>query len=498
MFFSTIKPINGAGARLSGELPNKDADLYYSEKSDRPVTPREYENQYERGITHKILTHCSFGLCSTDEEDGTSSPTVISLDESETETGDLFVDRSSVLNFQRSYRSELPDCTVSDEYEPHIGYCKRKAVTPWCRRASKHRRAISDFANRKTLRKYLSPMYLRPRNGRTSSGTEVIASIVCLNQSLAECYASDSSSCVSSESRSESEQEFSRSSSFNSRSELNAKSARNTLKCQICPEKRVMEMKKPCPQIMVSGGPRAGFYDLKKRIQGRRSWGTAKWEIRWSVDAKAWLLRSKGSRRGMCVAMLKEDTINPCTSPQPWRVSLNGRTRSMHDAYAFKPDRSMLCTPSCETGVLGDLPEWGTTLEVNTVVRIRRGLGVARFIGPVEGKEGIFVGVELFTPTGLHNGTRNELFYFEARPNHGIFVSYPGGIIEQFGWVSQKGETAIENVLTEGKKVMRVTSSLENRVIKKLIATCYSQEIFCAEDVAILGTILLYDLVMLC
>ena len=144
-------------------------------------------------------------------------------------------------------------------------------------------------------------------------------------------------------------------------------------------------------------------------------------------------MRSKGARRSMCVAMLKEDTVSPCTSPQPWRVSLNGKAHSAHDAYAFKSDRSMVCTPSSVSGDFGNHTPWGRKLEVNTVVRIHRGLGVARFIGPVEDKEGIFVGVELFAPIGLHNGTRNELFYFEARPMHGIFVCYPEGIIEQFG-----------------------------------------------------------------
>jgi hypothetical protein len=201
------------------------------------------------------------------------------------------------------------------------------------------------------------------------------------------------------------------------------------------------------------------------------------------------------SRRGMCLAMLKDDTINPCSSRKAWRVSRAGKIRRMHDSYGFKPDYSMVCTPACEWGVLGT-PEYKPTVEENTVVRIRRGLGVARFIGPLDDKEGTFVGVELFTPTGLHNGTRNGLFYFEARPKYGIFVRYPGGILEEFSQVSQRGETTIENVLTEAKKIRRVTIALEDRLIRTLLATCDCQKIFCADDVFILELILLYGLVM--
>jgi len=259
---------------------------------------------------------------------------------------------------------------------------------------------------------------------------------------------------------------------------------------------RKYEIEGRCTQIMVTGGPRAGFYDIKDRVQGRRSWATEKSEIHWSVGAKAWLLRSTEARRGQCVAMLREDSITPCGSSQTWRVSLKGRTYSMHDTYAFTPKLSMTCTPASGVGILELHPD----LELNTVVRIRRGLGVVRFVGPLEDgrKVGTFVGVELFSPTGLHNGTRNNMLYFEAKENHGIFVSYPGGIIEQFGTVSQICEETLVNLLSLGEEFGPLTERQENKVIRTLLAIYDHGKIFCSKCEDVLELILLYELIILC
>ncbi|EGR33564.1 hypothetical protein IMG5_049400 [Ichthyophthirius multifiliis] len=48
--------------------------------------------------------------------------------------------------------------------------------------------------------------------------------------------------------------------------------------------------------------------------------------------------------------------------------------------------------------------------------------GYIKFIGQLEGKEGIWVGVELTIQKGTHNGTFQDKKYFECKELHGIFV----------------------------------------------------------------------------
>lgn len=48
--------------------------------------------------------------------------------------------------------------------------------------------------------------------------------------------------------------------------------------------------------------------------------------------------------------------------------------------------------------------------------------GILRYMGPVQGKQGIFFGVELDQPVGKNDGTHQGTFYFQCRPGHGIFA----------------------------------------------------------------------------
>lgn len=471
-------------------------DTCSARDSDGPATPTEDD---EKGSVIRFPTHlpsiCSYDFYPTDEEDGTASLTFISIEESESEAGAAH--GLSIFNFGSNYNVEYPGGDMSDEYELDAITRMRKAQTPRRNtRRRKHARSLSDFAASKHQRSCFSQMCLRPRNGRTNSGTPVIASIGVLNKSFPEYYVDYSSSCCFSESRSDTELEFS--TSLTNRTK-GAQSPRNMMPFRDRSKTR-NEIPRRCTQILVSGGPRAGFYDMKDRVQGRRSWATDQSEIHWSVGAKAWILRSTKARRGMCVAMLKEDTITPYGSPQPWRVSLAGRTRSVHDSYAFTPDMSMTCTPASGFGVLGDLPEITPALKLNTLVRIRRGLGVTRFIGELEDEDkvGTFVGIELFSPNGLHNGIRKKMSYFEAKENHGIFVRYPGGIIEQFGKISQMGEVILGNLLSKGRELRTITIKLENSIARTLLAIFDHRKIFCVDRDDILELILLYELAILC
>nr|CDJ81363.1 Cytoskeleton-associated protein domain containing protein [Haemonchus contortus] len=50
------------------------------------------------------------------------------------------------------------------------------------------------------------------------------------------------------------------------------------------------------------------------------------------------------------------------------------------------------------------------------------GKGVLHYVGEVHGKDGLYCGIELDTPTGKHNGTYQGVVYFVCPPRHGIFA----------------------------------------------------------------------------
>ena len=63
-----------------------------------------------------------------------------------------------------------------------------------------------------------------------------------------------------------------------------------------------------------------------------------------------------------------------------------------------------------------------TSLTVGNRVSTATGTGVVRFIGATTFAAGKWVGVELDTPTGKHNGNVQGKSYFTCRPGHGVFV----------------------------------------------------------------------------
>jgi len=404
---------------------------------------------------------------SNNDENRISSPTVISLGESWSPTSDFFPCLSHSIT--------LPNETSSEKGQE----VDRSLV-------KKHKRGYSYSKSKSSSSERVS---LRLRDGRATTGTPVIRSFVCLNNMLQDYFVQDESSC---ESRCLSK-------------ELEPSSDDPSIMITdlplLTPPKstetrslKSVEMKQNS-QIMITGGPLPGFYDKKDQINGRSSWSSGDAELLWSKESKAWLLSSTNSRQDLCLAMLQEDTINPCYSLTPWRVSSNGSAH-WNELYLFKPDKGMVCTPSAGKSSFGELNR--TNVEEDVIVRVRRGLGITRFIGKFEDQDGTFVGVELLTPTGLNNGTRKGVFYFEAKEGHGIFVRYPEGVIEQFGQVTDQGAAIIDNILSSGKKIRKISKNLENRVIKTLQATVHNQAIFCACKIEILEIILFYELIMIC
>jgi len=433
-----------------------------------------FDNQSARNRSPSAYSvECSW----TEDEDRTSSLTVISLEE------DSWSPTSEVFPRIFPVRSRtLPDATLSEKGEEIESSYEAK----------KHKRIYSFSKSSSSPEK----VYLRPRNGRTISGTPVIRSVACLNKVLPDCYIQDESNsesrCLSLQLDSSSEElRLDYTSIMTKHLRLMSPGKTSGRRSSL----RSWEMNQSS-QIVVTGGPMPGFYDMKDRIHGRPSWSSGKAILQWSIESKAWLLSSAESRRGMCLAMLREDTINPCYSHATWRVSSNGSVHCTHEAYSLKPDKGLVCTPSSGSGMFDESQH--PDIEENEIVRVRRGLGISRFIGKLEDQVGTFVGVELFTATGLNNGTRKGYFYFEAKQDHGIFVRCPAGIIEKFGQVTDKVATIIDNLLAAGKKIMRLNQNLENRVIKTLLATTHDRAIFCASRIEILEIILFYELIMVC
>ncbi|CAJ0600440.1 unnamed protein product [Cylicocyclus nassatus] len=64
-----------------------------------------------------------------------------------------------------------------------------------------------------------------------------------------------------------------------------------------------------------------------------------------------------------------------------------------------------------------------TANDIGSFVSVRGvGKGILHYVGEVHGREGLYCGVELETPTGKHDGTYQGVVYFVCPPYHGIFA----------------------------------------------------------------------------
>lgn len=60
---------------------------------------------------------------------------------------------------------------------------------------------------------------------------------------------------------------------------------------------------------------------------------------------------------------------------------------------------------------------------LNKYVNVRNGVGgIIRYVGSVDGKDGIWAGVELNVPKGTNDGSVNNQRYFTCQPGYGLFV----------------------------------------------------------------------------
>ncbi|KAL4002026.1 CAP-Gly domain family protein [Acanthocheilonema viteae] len=70
------------------------------------------------------------------------------------------------------------------------------------------------------------------------------------------------------------------------------------------------------------------------------------------------------------------------------------------------------------------------------------------YVGPVEGKTGIFCGIELDRPEGKHDGTYQGVAYFHCAPRHGIFApSYKVELLQQVTVPPKRQEKLIRSAI---------------------------------------------------
>lgn len=82
-------------------------------------------------------------------------------------------------------------------------------------------------------------------------------------------------------------------------------------------------------------------------------------------------------------------------------------------------------------------------IQLNDRITLKNNVpGVVRYIGPVEGRDEEWVGIELDEPRGSNNGCINTRRYFSCPERHGLFVKYRR-LTQRMSAVDPRG--AVEN-----------------------------------------------------
>jgi len=252
----------------------------------------------------------------------------------------------------------------------------------------------------------------------------------------------------------------------------------------------------PPKQMWISGGPCPGLYVTCGRAYGRPKWLGEEAKVCWNPHAKAWLLISKNTKEeDIALAILRVDSNNPCVTAK-WRVGRNAKAGigySFFDTYAFDVDHRMKCSKYFGSSER----KFDSSIVVDsTLVKVKRGIGIVRFVGPLEDQKGMFAGIDLFSPSGLHNGTMKGIFYFEARPMHGIFVRLPGAVKHMYGHVNDKIATLIDELLSTARTFAQISEPTIERLVKILVHIKDCKTLFFKSKLNVLGIILFYEIIL--
>lgn len=111
----------------------------------------------------------------------------------------------------------------------------------------------------------------------------------------------------------------------------------------------------------------------------------------------------------------------------------------------------------------------GLSLQIGEFVSINaKYFGRVMFVGEIENKEGVWVGLELDKPIGKNSGSYKGKKYFECKPNHGIFIKY-----EKIKTQEDESNEDISHMLTTEEIINKYTNYVDYANERKKVNQSY-------------------------
>ncbi|XP_064484970.1 kinesin-like protein KIF13A isoform X2 [Ornithodoros turicata] len=120
-----------------------------------------------------------------------------------------------------------------------------------------------------------------------------------------------------------------------------------------------------------------------------------------------------------------------------------------------------------DSAAMETVPSWLTVGE-SVMISPYNKTGTVSYIGPTQFSPGVWVGVELDTPTGRNDGSVSGVRYFECKPKFGVFVRPDKLVLDKRGRLVRAGRASTATTQQQGSKGMvrdspmsRSTSNLQ-------------------------------------